>query len=31
MMYDSIPMTGVENVDMARAEVASADRTELQD
>jgi hypothetical protein len=30
LSYDSIPMTGVENVDMAHAKIASADRTELQ-
>ena len=30
LSYDSIPMTGVENVDMAHAKIAAADRSELQ-
>nr|WP_315173577.1 hypothetical protein [uncultured Flavobacterium sp.] len=30
LSYESIPMTGVENVDMAHAKIAAADRTELQ-
>lgn len=30
LSYDSIPMTGVENVDMAHAKIAAADRAELQ-
>ena len=30
LSYDSIPMTGVENVDMAHAKIASADRTEIK-
>lgn len=30
LSYDSVPMTGVENVDMAHAKIVAADRAELQ-